>query len=124
MQYNWEARAKLLEAENDELRARIAELEEELGLAAQPPSLFGFTSQEAAIFGVLLKTANPRKSTFMTALYGDEADDPPEEKIIDVMICKMRKKLVPFGIMIETSWGEGFSMPEASKARARELMAL
>lgn len=120
--HNWEARAKLLEAENDELRARIAGLEEELGLAAQSPTMFGLTSQEAVMFGVLLKTANPRKSTFMTALYSDEADDPPDEKIIDVMICKMRKKLEPFEITIDTTWGAGFSMPQESKARARELM--
>jgi hypothetical protein len=111
--HDWEARAKVLEAENDELRARIAELEEALGVATLPPPLFGLTSQEAVMFGVLLKTANPRKSTFMTALYSNEADDPPEEKIIDVFVCKMRKKLQPFGITIDTSWGEGFSMPEA-----------
>lgn len=121
MQINWEARAKLLDIENDELRARIAELEEELGLAAQPPPIFDLTTQEAVMFGVLLKTANPRRSTFMAALYSGDADDPPDEKIIDVMICKLRKKLVPFGIMIETNWGEGFSMPEQSKVRAREL---
>jgi DNA-binding response OmpR family regulator len=121
--HDWEARAKMLEAENDELRARVAELEEELGLAAQPPPMFALTTQEAVIFGVLLKTANPRKSTFMTALYSDEPDDPPEERIIDVMICKMRKKLELFGIKIETNRAEGFSMSEESKARARELMA-
>jgi two-component system cell cycle response regulator CtrA len=115
--HDWEARAKVLEAENDELRARIAELEEALGLAAQPTPMFGLTSQEAVMFGVLLKTANPRKATFMTAIYSDEADDPPDEKIIDVMICKMRKKLEPFGIKIDTSSGEGFSMAEESKAR-------
>src|ERR1700691_5180813 len=122
--HDWEARVKVVEAENYELRARIAELEEELGLAATPPPMFGLTTQEAVMFGVLLKTANPRKSTFMTVLYSDEADDPPDEKIIDVMICNIRKKLEPYDITINTNWGEGFSMPDESKARARELMAL
>jgi two-component system, cell cycle response regulator CtrA len=115
--HDWEARAKVLEAENDELRARIAELEEALGLAAQPTPMFGLTSQEAVMFGVLLKTASRRKATFMTAIYSVEADDPPDEKILHVMICKMRKKLEPFGIKIDTSSGEGFSMAEESKAR-------
>ena len=33
--YDWEARAKLLEAENDMLRDRVEQLEKEIGLAAE-----------------------------------------------------------------------------------------
>jgi hypothetical protein len=47
---------------------------------------------------------------------------PARGKILDVWVCKMRKKLKPFGINIKTHWG-GYEMPEASKAIARELMA-
>ena len=31
-------------------------------------------------------------------------------KIIDVQICKMRRKLTPIGISIETVWGEGYRL--------------
>ena len=85
--------------------------------------MFGLTTQEAAIFGVLLSNRAPRKSTFMAALYSDGAyDDEAEEKIIDVWICKIRKKLKPFGIEIKTNWGESYEIPEASKVIVRELM--
>ena len=122
--HDWQRRAQMLEAENETLREQNRQLKEEIGLAAQPPAMFGLTTQEAAIFGVLLANRAPRKSTFMAALYSDGAyDDEAEEKIIDVFICKIRKKLKPFGIEIKTNWGESYEIPEVSKARARELMA-
>jgi hypothetical protein len=64
-----------------------------------------------------------RKAAFKAARHGDRAyDDKADEKIIDVFIHKIRKKLNPFGIEIMTNWGESHEIPEASKARARELM--
>jgi DNA-binding response OmpR family regulator len=122
MVHEWEARARLLEAENDELRARVSDLEREIGLAAEPPPMFGLTGSEATIFGILLNNKVPRISAFMAALYSNEADDPPDEAIIKVLVCKMRKQLEPFGIEIKTHRGEGFEMPDASKERARGLM--
>jgi two-component system, cell cycle response regulator CtrA len=58
----------------------------------------------------------------MTALFSDRIDEPPDVKIIDVWICKMRRKLQPFGIEIKTCWGVGYEMPESSKAIAGELI--
>ena len=40
-------------------------------------------------------------------------------KIIDVWICKMRKKLRPYGIEVKTAWGAGYEIPEASEVIAR-----
>ena len=120
---DWEARAKLLEAENETLRERVCELEKEIGLAAEPPPMFGLTRSEAVMFGVLVNNRVCQASTFMTALFSLEADDPPGEKIFDVWVCRMRKKLAPFGIEIKTHWGVGYEMPDASKIIARELMA-
>jgi hypothetical protein len=47
-----------------------------------------------------------RPETFMAALFSTDADDPFGGKILDVWICKMRKKLKPYGIEIKTRWGE------------------
>ena len=109
--------------ENEDLRARVRQLEEAIGMAVEPPLVFGLTKSEAIMFRVLLNNRAPRKKTFMTAVFSDRIDDPPEQKIIDVWMCTMRKKLRPYGIEIDTCWGFGYEMPEASKMRARELMA-
>ncbi|MGO8401347.1 winged helix-turn-helix domain-containing protein [Rhizobium ruizarguesonis] len=37
-------------------------------------------------------------------------DDEPEIKIVDVMICKIRKKVATLGLAIETQWGAGYRM--------------
>jgi DNA-binding response OmpR family regulator len=120
---DWEARAKLLDTENETLREENRQLKKALSGASEPPPFFGFTKSEATIFSVLLANRAPRAEAFMNALFSTDADDPPEEKILDVWICKMRKKLKPFGIEIKTHWGECWEMPEASKVNARELMA-
>lgn len=36
--------------------------------------------------------------------------EEPEIKIIDVYICKARKKLTPIGVRIDTLWGKGYAL--------------
>ena len=51
------------------------------------------------------------KETFLTALYDGMND--PEAKIIDVFICKLRKKLAVASNgeqYIRTVWGRGYSL--------------
>lgn len=50
------------------------------------------------------------KEEIMEWLYQLSPDDPPEIKIVDVFICKIRKKLKPLGISIGTHWGRGYSL--------------
>ena len=60
------------------------------------------------------------KEMFLNHLYGGM--DEPEAKIIDVFICKLRKKLAAFsngGHRIETVWGRGYILREGEElARA------
>src|SRR5580692_4344868 len=96
---DYEARMRVLEDENTALRDRITALEIEIGIASEPfPVYLDLTGQESVCLGVLLKNQFPRKSTFMTALYSDSIDEEAEEKIIDVFVCKLRKKLKPHGV--------------------------
>lgn len=44
-----------------------------------------------------------------------------DPKIINVQICKLRQRVRPLGIRIETLWGRGYSMPDASRAMVRDL---
>jgi two-component system, cell cycle response regulator CtrA len=55
------------------------------------------------------------KDAFLTHLYGGM--DEPEAKIVDVFICKLRKKLKAVNSHpIETIWGRGYVLRDAAKA--------
>ena len=46
----------------------------------------------------------------MTHLYG--TDEYPEAKTIDVVLCRLRKRLAPYGLAeaIESVWGYGYKL--------------
>ena len=45
-----------------------------------------------------------------------------EHKLLVVNICKMRRFLRPFDIVIKTLWGYGYQLPAAHRKRAMELI--
>ena len=68
----------------------------------------------------LRKGAMISKEMFLTQLYGGM--DEPEIKIIDVFICKLRKKLASASNgkdFIETVWGRGYVLREPLDDEAR-----
>jgi two-component system, cell cycle response regulator CtrA len=68
---------------------------------------------------VLRKGTTLNKEMFLSHLYGGM--DEPDMKIIDVFICKVRKKLANASggkNYIETVWGRGYLMPEQSQVAA------
>ena len=73
---------------------------------------------------VLRKGMVLTKEAFLNHLYGGM--DEPEMKIIDVFICKLRKKLAMAGAgnLIGTVWGRGYMIREPSGAHAESLSAL
>jgi two-component system cell cycle response regulator CtrA len=74
------------------------------------------TGKEYAILELLVlrKGMVLTKEAFLNHLYGGM--DEPEMKIIDVFICKLRKKLATAGAdnLIGTVWGRGYMMREPS----------
>jgi two-component system cell cycle response regulator CtrA len=66
----------------------------------------------------LRKGTTLTKEMFLNHLYGGM--DEPELKIIDVFICKLRKKLksVARDHYIETVWGRGYMLHDPQEARA------
>lgn len=120
---DFEARNKLLETENEALRDRISELEAMLGMSFDSPAFLALTGKEAVVFGVLMKRNSVSKRMLMDALYGGRPDgDAAEEKIVDVFVCKLRAKLKPYGVDIETNWGQGYFMTAPMKSKANEIM--
>lgn len=111
-----------LEAENDHLRDRIRLLEEMVGVSFEVPLAFGFTGKEREVFGCLLKNTLVKREHLMRVVYPPPYDDV-EMKILDVFVCKIRKKLKPFDVSIETQWGEGYFIKPEGKKKVEELLA-
>lgn len=105
-----------------EPRLRVGPLE--LDLESRMVSVNGhflhLTSKEYAILELLLlrKGAVLTKDMFLNHLYG--GIDEPEMKIIDVFICKLRRKLQRFGAehMITTVWGRGYILQDPAVTSA------
>ena len=111
----------MLERENERLReenARLRRMQTEVDIL---PPLFGLTGREDALVSLLLAKEVATKDQLHFALYGHEVDGGAEPKIIDVFICKIRKKLKPFGIEIGTMWGRGYRLDPEMKARMRSM---
>lgn len=111
-----------IEAENDELRERIAFLEELVGLRMEVPPVFSLSQHEDRLLGVLLKREFATKEHILHALYGHRPNEVPEIKIIDVFVCKARAKLKKFDIEIDTLWGKGYALNPANKAKIRQYL--
>jgi two-component system cell cycle response regulator CtrA len=77
------------------------------------------TGKEYAILELLAlrKGVVMTKEAFLNHLYG--GIDEPEVKIIDVFICKLRKKLAQAGAtdLIGTVWGRGYVLRDPTVAR-------
>ncbi|NVN10205.1 response regulator transcription factor [Nguyenibacter vanlangensis] len=76
--------------------------------------LVPLTRREYDLFGLLAlrKTQVLSKETVLDSLYAGESE--PYGKVIDVMICKIRKKIRAFGIdePFTTLWGIGYRLNE------------
>jgi len=85
----------------------------EVEVSGQPVHL---TGKEYAILELLVlrKGMVLTKEVFLNHLYGGM--DEPEMKIIDVFICKLRKKLAEAGApnVIGTVWGRGYMVRDAA----------
>jgi two-component system, cell cycle response regulator CtrA len=93
------------------LDAKIAELN------GEPIRLTG-KEYEILELLALRKGSTMTKEMFLNHLYGGL--DEPEAKIIDVFICKLRKKLNANGghDYIETIWGRGYTLREPAEQLA------
>jgi len=55
------------------------------------------------------RSKNVGRDALMYNLYQFHTEDP-NEKILDVLVCHLRKRLQPLGLMIETIWGFGYRL--------------
>lgn len=57
------------------------------------------------------------KEAALEWMYQINPDSEPELKIIDVYICKARKKLDLIGVRIDTVWGKGYALALTAKPK-------
>lgn len=117
------ARIEGLEAENERLRVRIADLEAAMGMDFVAPLEWGLTGAQTRVFGVLMAREVATKDALMAGIYADVTRDAAEAKIVDVFVCHIRRKLKPFGFSVETLWGRGYFLKPETKAAVRERLA-
>lgn len=111
-----------IEAENDELREKVRVLEELVGFREEVPPIFCLTPAEGRVLGFLTKREVATKEQIMMAIYTDRPWIDVEIKIVDVFVCKIRKKIAKFGVEIDTIWGRGYRMLPASKAIIKQFL--
>lgn len=80
----------------------------------------------ARMFTVMLRRAEMTKQALHSATQGEAGTKGGDAhiKTVDVQIHKLRQKLTPHGIVIETIWGRGYFVPKESKAFAFKIMGV
>jgi two-component system cell cycle response regulator CtrA len=108
-------------SETVRLRDRVEELERLLGMRPVLPRMWGLTGREADVLGILLRRQVMTQAQLFEAIWG--GDSERSVKIVEVVVCKLRTKLRPYGIAIRTEHGVGYFVPRDSKAAARVQIA-
>lgn len=86
--------------------------------------LFGVTQQQACLLLMLIK----RREVTRKMLHNEIERRRPhpkvetEPKIVDVVICKLRKRLEGFGLTIVTVWSCGYYMPPEDRRKALDML--
>jgi Transcriptional regulatory protein, C terminal len=99
-------------------------LENEDALKVACALLFKATRLEAAILAVLIKRNEVTKRQLHAVIEQtrDTGRDETDPKMIDVVICHLRKKLGKHTITIQTVWGIGYLMPLKDRERAIAML--
>lgn len=103
--------------ENELLRERIRQLEEIIAPQVEIPPSFRLTPTESRIFRSLKTGRVMSRNSLLTLLYSDRAEPPENELIVNSFICHIRRKIEPFGLKIECSYGVGWWLVEPEFVR-------
>ncbi|MBD3846884.1 hypothetical protein IED13_14330 [Bosea sp. SSUT16] len=82
------------------------------------------TTYEERAFKALLTREEWSREALRAVIYQEPNErDLPKISMVDVLICKMRRKLKPLGIEIGTLVGKGFFIGAAGRRRTNEIIA-
>lgn len=102
---------------------QIAELKRALvgfdDIRAAIPAGMSMTLSEARAFSALLTHPRCSNAMLMHAM-GSNAED---DKVVSVVICRLRKKLKGLGLEIRTIHGQGYEIPREQRDAAKSQAA-
>lgn len=108
------------------LRDRVQELEELLGVSKEQRDMMfslKLSPQQTAFLGLIYRGDLVRRDAAYAVIYGARPEcDRPDDKILDVQLSRIRARLRPKGITIETQWGVGWFMTPKNKAILRGII--
>ena len=108
-----------LEIENERLRAENAALRKcATAQKSDFPQAWKIQQQQGAILAVLIEAEWISRDLALSAICANSVSSAQ----LDVQICKLRKKLLPLGVEIETLWGRGYRMTPSNKARLAQAI--
>lgn len=110
----------------EDMEYRLRALEEGVGDIA-PLRKKGIPPSESLALACLMRRKSCSRSMLFAAIYGNR-DDAPSNKILDVFICKLRKRL---GLEIKNSRCSdnggpetgGYYLTESDQAKLAEMLA-
>ena len=113
----------VLEGRVEQLEHRIRELTAMLtepALAQPWPEEWQLTKTESLFLLTLRSGELVSRQDILRGMYPDRVA-LPDPKLLDVMACKLRKRLAPFGKTIENVWGRGLRLADIRVPATNEV---
>jgi hypothetical protein len=87
--------------------------------------LFKVTKLQAALLAVMLNKTEVTKDMLHQVIEGRRSNlkDETDPKMVDVVVCHLRKRLRPFNVTIHTLWARGYFMEPAERKRVHDMIA-
>ncbi|MFT6658853.1 winged helix-turn-helix domain-containing protein [Maritalea sp.] len=90
-------------------------IDEDTGILVRNGYFVSLPIREFELFQVLWRAKGrvQSKEAILDGVYWQSKDcEQPEIRIVDVFVCKIRPKIKPLGIVIETCWARGYRIVE------------
>lgn len=114
-----ERRVQELKQQNEYLQETVHRLREALTETRLLPREWKLTPSEENFIGVLINREVGTYEALLTTLYLAKGRPEASQNILHVFVCRVRKKLEPYGIEIRTIWGRGWALSPESRASLR-----
>lgn len=97
---------------------------DEVALQMTCSNYFKLTRLQSAVFAALVRRPTATKEQLHQAIENNRSanQEPTDPKMVDVVICHIRRKIKPLDLEIGTIWGIGYNMRPDHRAKVMDLM--